>query len=266
MMITRNAMPSVSVQTALQRKKFPPRLGQLRCLDFTRDPPLEFRMKNRACTVNHDHIFCAFSANGVRHTRWNHDADVVVAPVVIAIDKETHHAPGKARSDVAQDYLNSSLQKEHHIPLLIIVATQRIILWRAREQTPQPFLRGRIGWNTRWVHMKPFGAVCKHARSRPLLRPKSDLRQNSIVTSDKFTENSAMTLRMDCARENFHARDPGFLDLPLAAVRRHKFAGIHTSSRKFLCERCGAIVTRPKRILSAGFDALPKIFFALAHF
>src|SRR6266566_4423733 len=105
MMITRNAMPSVSVQTALQRKKFPPRLGQLRCLNLTCDAPLEFGMKRSACSVNHDHIFRAFSTNRVRHARWNYDPDVVVATMIIAINKETHHAPGKTRSDVAQNYL-----------------------------------------------------------------------------------------------------------------------------------------------------------------
>src|SRR5437879_12150795 len=95
-------------------------------------------MKNGACTVNHDNSFCACSTNRVGHARRNDDADVIVAPMVIAIDKETHHPLGKARADVAQNYLNATLQEKHYVPLLISVTAQRIILRFVYEQTAQP--------------------------------------------------------------------------------------------------------------------------------
>ena len=52
-------------------------------------------MKNRARPVNHDHFLRTFSANGVGDTGWNNDADVIAAAMIIAIDKETHDAPGE---------------------------------------------------------------------------------------------------------------------------------------------------------------------------
>ena len=36
--------------------------------------------------------------------------------------------------------------------------------------------------------MKSLRALCKHARGRPLLRPKSDFRQHSLIAAAKFTE------------------------------------------------------------------------------
>jgi hypothetical protein len=148
--------------------------------------------------------------------------------MIVAIDEETHNALRKTGTHIAQNYLHASLEKKHHVPLFVIITTQRIILWRAHEQASQPLLSGRIGRNTRWMHMKSFGAARKHARGRPLLRPKSDFRQDSFVTPDKFTENSAMTLGMDCARENFHARDPGAFYLCPRPVCLRQFAGRNT--------------------------------------
>src|SRR5207302_7007453 len=162
--------------------------------DFAGDASLEFRMKNCACSVNHNHVFGAFYANGVRDAGWNNHSHIVAAAMIIAIDEETHDALGKASTHIAQNHLHDPLEKKHDVPLFVIVTTQRIILWPAHEQAAQPFLGGRIGRNARWMHMKPLRALCKHARGRPLLRPKSDFRQHSLVASDKLAENSAMTL------------------------------------------------------------------------
>src|SRR5207244_12116962 len=115
----REASLLVSHHSSLQ--KFPPPLGQLRTLDFTCDAPLEFVMKRSACSINHDHVFRAFSTNRVRHARWNYDPDVVVATMIIAIDKESHYSPWKPCADIAQNYLNAPLQKKHHVPLLIVI-------------------------------------------------------------------------------------------------------------------------------------------------
>jgi hypothetical protein len=202
----------------------------------------------------------------MRHARWNYDADVAVAPVVIAIHKEAHHPPWQTRSDVAQNYLNATLQEKHHVPLLIVVPTQRIIFRLPNEQSAVPPFRRRVRRNTGRMHMETFCRVCKHPRSRPLLGPEADPRENPFVASHKFTEESAVTLWVNLSKEDFHTGDPGLLDLPLVPVRSHKFVGIHTSSRKLLCERCGVIVAGLKRILSSGVDPLPKIFFVLGHF
>ena len=133
--------------------------------------------------------------------------------MIVAIDEETHDALGKTSTHIAQNHLHGSLEKKHDVPLLVIVTTQRIILGRAYEQTSQPFLGGRIGRNARWMHMKSLRALCKHARGRPLLWPKSDFRQDSLIAPAKFAENSTMTLRMNFSWKNFHAGDPGALYL-----------------------------------------------------
>src|SRR5205807_5638721 len=107
------------------------------------------------------------------HARRNHNADVVVATMIVTVDEESHHSPPQPRSDVAQNHLNASLQKKHHIPLLVIVAAQRIIFRFIDEQTAQPIGRGASFRNTRWMYVETFRGVRKHARGRPLFRPKT---------------------------------------------------------------------------------------------
>ena len=60
----------------------------------------------------------------MRNARRYYNADVVVATMIITIDKESHYPPGEPRADVAQDDLSATLQKKHHVPLLVVVATQ----------------------------------------------------------------------------------------------------------------------------------------------
>src|SRR4029077_1794240 len=179
-------------------------------------------------------ILSAFDANRVRDAGWNDHSHIVAAAMIIAFDEETHDAPGKTSAHIAQNHLHASLEKKHDVPLFVIVTTQRIILRPPHEQTAQPFLGGRIGRNARWVHMKSFGARRKHARGRPLLRPKSDFRQDSLVAADKLAENAAMTLRMNCARENFHAGDPGALYLRARPVCPYQLARRNTRLRDSL--------------------------------
>src|SRR5438093_1441937 len=75
--------------TAARGKKFLPRLRKRGGFDFACDASLELGMKNGACSVNHDHVFCAFSTNRVRYARWNYDPDVVVAAMIIAFGKQS---------------------------------------------------------------------------------------------------------------------------------------------------------------------------------
>ena len=60
----------------------------------------------------------------VRHPRRNHDAGVVVAAMIVAVDEEAHNASRQASPDIAQNNVNASLHKEHCVPLLVIVAAQ----------------------------------------------------------------------------------------------------------------------------------------------
>ena len=186
--------------------------------------------------------------------------------MVIAIDKETHHPLGKARADVAQNYLNATLQEKHYVPLLISVTAQRIILRFVDEQAAQPLCRELVFWNAGRMHVETFYRVCEHPRSRPLLWPEANLRENPFVAPHKFAKEPPVPLRVNLSWENFHAWDPGFFDVTLVPVRGHKFNGVQASSRKLLCERCAPIITGLECILRAGVDALPKIFFVLAHF
>src|SRR6266487_1836923 len=115
------------------------------------------------------------------------------------------------------------------------------------------------------MHMKSFCAVRKHARGRPLLRPKSDLRQYSLVTPDKFTKSSAVTLGMDCARKDLYAGDPDTLYLRLGPVCHGQCARINTRMRDSLRQRARFIIARSERISRRIAHARPQIRFAFVH-
>src|SRR6266487_517774 len=115
------------------------------------------------------------------------------------------------------------------------------------------------------MHMKSFCAVRKHARGRPLLRPKSDLRQYSLVTPDKFTKSSAVTLGMDCARKNLYAGDPDTLYLRLGPVCHGQCARINTRMRDSFRQRARFIIARSERISRCIAHARPQICFAFIH-
>src|SRR4029453_14464405 len=220
-----------AARAPLQRKKLLPGFRERGGLDLTRDPSFELRTEDRARSVNHDHVFGTFRANSMRHARRNYGGDVVPASMIVTINKETHDAPRKSGTDIAQNHLRTSLQEKHYIPLFVIITTQGVILRLAYEQASQPFLRSHTGRNRGRMHMKSFCAMCKHARGRPLLRPKPNLPQNSVLTPHKFTENSAVMLRMDCARKNFHAWNPNAFHFRFGSIRRGKFSSIDTGAR-----------------------------------
>src|SRR6266481_7073841 len=242
-----------------------PRFWQFCILDFACNASLKFGTKNGAGPIDHDHLFRSFYSNGVRDAGGNDNSRIVTALMIVAIDEETHNALGKSSPHIAQNHLHPSLEKKHDVPLFVIVTTQRIILRYAHEQTSQPFLGGRIERNTRWMDMKSFCAECKHARSRPLLRPKSNFRQDSLVTADKFTKNSAMTLGMDRARKNFHAGNPRALYLRPRPVRLCQFAGRNTCVRDSLRQRAQFIIARTQCISRRLAHAQPQTCFAFVH-
>src|SRR4029450_9671715 len=217
------------------------------------------RMEDGARPVNHDHVFRTFHANGVRHAGRNYGADVVVTSMIVTIDKETHDAPRKSGTDIAQNHLRTSLEEKHYIPLFVIITTLGVILRLAYEQASQPFLRSHIGRNPRRMHRKSFGAMCKHARGRPLFRPKTNLPQNSLVTPHKFTENSAVTLRMDCARKNLHAWNPNTFYIRFGSIRRGKFACVDPGARDPLRERASFIIACSECISRRITRARPQI-------
>ena len=76
----------------LQAEELLPGLRQFGVLYFARDASLEFGLENRAGSVNHDDVFRAFYANGVRDAGWNDHSHIVAAAMIIAIDEETHDA------------------------------------------------------------------------------------------------------------------------------------------------------------------------------
>src|SRR5262245_56905054 len=115
------------------------------------------------------------------------------------------------------------------------------------------------------MHVETVGRKREHARRRPLLRPKADPRENSLLASHKFAKEPAASLWINFSRENFYARYPGFLDLALVLVGSQKLACINASLRQLLRERCGTIITRCQCLLSSRIDALPKVVFSFVH-
>ena len=86
---------------------------------------LRIRDGKRARAINHDHVFCAFNANGVRHAGWNYDrrrcyrCDDCRRPQRNA----SLAAADPARKSI-QNYLEATLNKKHHVPLLVVIAPQ----------------------------------------------------------------------------------------------------------------------------------------------
>jgi hypothetical protein len=79
------------------------------------------------------------------------------------------------------------------------------------------------------MHVKPLGSPRKHSRSRPLLRPEANLRENAFVAPYKFAKKSTVPLRVNFSRENFHAWDPSFLYLALAPIGSGELTRVHAS-------------------------------------
>src|SRR5436190_16315335 len=222
-------------------------------------------MKGRAGSINHNHVFPALNANGVRHPWRDHNACIVVTAMIVTVDKEAHHAPRQACPDVAQNHFNPPLQKEHDIPLLVIVAAKRILFWFIDEQAAQPIRRSAALGNAGRMYVETFFGVPKHSRSRPLLRPKANTRKNPFVAPYKFAEESAMTLWVNLSCENFQAWDRCFFDPALRPVRGQQFAGLNAPLSKLLRKRRTAIIASGQRAAGARINALPKIFFSLGH-
>src|SRR5947208_764374 len=115
------------------------------------------------------------------------------------------------------------------------------------------------------MHMKTFCGPREHPRRRPLLWPKTNLPQNSLVTPHKFTEKSAVTLRKDCARKNLHAWNPNAFHFRFGSVCSGKLACIDTRARDPLGERASLIIARRECISRCITRAHPQIRFALVH-
>jgi hypothetical protein len=133
------------------------------------------------------------------------------------------------------------------------------------EQAAQPICRSAACRNAWWMHVETLRSVRKHPRSRPLLRPESNPAKNAFVAPHELPKKSSVTLGINRSRENFHARNPRVFDFALLHVCVHKFSGLDPSPSQLLRKRGGAIVASAQSVLSAQVDALPKIFFALAH-
>ena len=110
-----------------------------------------------------------------------------------------------------------------------------------------------------------LGAMRKHPRGRPLLRPKTNLRQNSLVTPYKFTENSTVTLWMDCARKNLHAWNPNAFRFRFGSVCRGQLARMDAGVRDSLRERASFIIACSECISRRITHARPQIRFPFIH-
>src|SRR5206468_977418 len=92
------------------------------------DPAFKLRMENRARAIDHDHVFASFDANSMCNARRNYHSDVVIAAVIVTIDKKTHYASSKTGTNVTQNHFRAALNEEHHVPLLIVVPAQLVVL------------------------------------------------------------------------------------------------------------------------------------------
>src|SRR5450755_1821529 len=113
--------------------------------------------------------------------------------------------------------------------------------------------------------MKTFRRLREHARGRPLLRPEANLRENSFVAPHKFTERTAITLRMNLSGENFDPRNPGLADLLLAPVGGGELTCFDSYVGEQLRKGLRAVVTRDERGACFLAQSLPGLFVVLAH-
>src|SRR6266480_4561262 len=85
----------------LRRKEFSSGFRQVCCFDFAGDAAFKFWLKRRARSVNHDHVFRTFGPNRVRDAWRNHNAHIVAAAMIVAIDKKAHVAHGETGAHIA---------------------------------------------------------------------------------------------------------------------------------------------------------------------
>src|SRR4051794_27984863 len=132
--------------------------------------------------------------------------------MIISINEETHRPRRHPRTDITQQHLHYPLNKEHHIPLLQIITTQRKIFRLINETTPHPAGRIRSLRQTRRMHVKPLGSLRKHSCTGPLRGPKTDPLQHSFIASNKLTKDTSVSLRENCSWKNFYSWNPGMVN------------------------------------------------------
>src|SRR5262249_49862134 len=147
----------------------------------------------------------------MRDAGRNHDADIVAAAIIVAVDKKMHAPRRQAGPDVTQKNFRTTLEEKHDVPLFAIVRSQRIVLRLIDEQTPQPFLCRSIRRNVRWMNMKTFRSVREHSRSRPLPWPKPYPAENPPRLAAQFAKTTTMTLQTNFSGKNFNAGNPNLL-------------------------------------------------------
>ena len=76
------------------------------------------------------------------------------------------------------------------------------------------------------MNVKTFRGLREHPRGRPLRGPETDPREQAFIAPDKFAERAAMPLRINRARKNLHAGNPGFANLRRRFDPRPQFSGL----------------------------------------
>jgi hypothetical protein len=74
-----------------------------------------------------------------------------------------------------------------------------------------------------------------------LFRPKADLLHDAFIAARKFAKRTTMTLRIDCARKNFYARNPNITHPFRAAI---EFAGFDSNFRNLVLEISLRVIAR----------------------
>src|SRR5437868_2690191 len=105
------------------------------------------------------------------HPGGNDHSHVVSAWMIVPFYIEAHRLRLQTFTHVPKNHFNAPLDEEHDIPLLLIVATPRIIARIVQKNLTMPVCRRCAVRNAWRMNVKTFGGPGEHSRSGPLLRP-----------------------------------------------------------------------------------------------
>ena len=145
----------------------------------------------------------------------------------------------------------TALHEKHHVPLLLCVTAQRIILRLLDKQPLKPFVRRGSFRNARRMNVKTFRGLREHARGRPLLRPEADPRENGLRRGERIRRTTRDAAADKSCAEKFPRRESRPPQFPARAVGGGKFARFDAFLGELLartCRRCNR-ASRARRAL-----------------
>ena len=98
-----------------------------------------------------------------------------------------------------------------------------------------------------------------------MFRPKANFGEDSFVATDKFAEDTAVSLGMNCSTKNLHPWNPDFFNVRFASVCGREFSGIDSGGGHLLRERTCLVVARGERSLGGTAQPRPSFPFTLVH-